>query len=173
MNSSVQTNVIRILVLVLIQGLVLQRVQLGGATFNYLSVLFYPVTILLLPMNIGRVTLILVAFIIGLATDVFYGSFGVHAGACVLTAFLRPFTMHLLEPRGGYPVLKNPRVHDLGLNWFLRYSAIMMLFHLLGYFSLEVFSFAQIGQILIKTSVGFAVSYLAIVSYVLIFNPRM
>ena len=172
MNSTLVKNLIRAVVFVLLQGLVLQRIYIGGASFNYFSLIIYPVVIMLLPIQTSRAALIFIGFAMGLAVDLFYGSLGVHASACLFIAFIRPMVLRIMEPRGGYPIPSSPLPRDFGLQWFVQYSALMLVFYLLFYFSMEVFTFVYLGQILLKTISSFILSMLAILAYIMLFNPK-
>ena len=172
MNSAFWTTGIRIVAIILLQGLIFRRIQLGGDQFNYISIIFYPVILMLLPMKTNRALLLVLGFFIGLMIDMFYDSAGLHASACVFIAFMRPVVLKFLEPRGGYPVNANPTLRDFGSAWFLRYSAIMLGLFLLFYFSVEVFTFVYIGEILLKVVVSFALSFMAILMYIFLFNPK-
>ena len=172
MNSSLIGHIIRAVVIVLLQGLVFQRIYIGGASFNFFALIVHPVILMMLPVKTSRLLLVIIGFVIGIGVDFFYGSLGVHAGASVFIAFLRPYIMQLLEPRGGYPVASIPSNRAFGLNWFLRYSAIMLILYLLFYFSVEVFTFVYAGQILLRTISSFVLSYLAVLAYVILFNPK-
>ena len=172
MNSALIGHIARAIIIVLLQGLVFQRIYIGGASFNYFSFIVYPVILMLLPVKTSRFLLVIVAFAVGLGVDLFYSSLGVHASAAVFIAFLRPYIMQLLEPRGGYPVASTPTYRIFGLNWFVRYSALMLMLYLLFYFSVEVFTFAHTGQIILKAISSFVISYLAILAYVILFNPK-
>ncbi len=164
--------VLRFIVVILLQGLILRRIPLGGAHFNYISILFYPVLILLLPMKTSKSLLLIISCILGLVIDLFYESPGVHMSACVFIAFLRPWLLKSMEPRGGYPVNSSPTAHDFGMVWFMQYSGILLFLFLFFYFSVEVFTYTRFIEILLKTVSSFVVSFLAILLYITIFNPR-
>ncbi len=172
MNSLLLNNLIRAVVFVLLQGLVLQRIYVGGASFNYFSLIMYPVVIMLLPIQTSRTALVFIGFALGLIVDLFYGSLGVHASACLFIAFIRPMVLRFMEPRGGYPIPSSPVPGRFGLRWFVQYASLMLVFYLLFYFSVEVFTFAYLGQILIKTISSFVLSMLAIFAYIMLFNPK-
>jgi len=172
MNSLLLKNLIRAVVFVLLQGLVLQRIYVGGASFNYFSLIMYPVIVMLMPIQITRAALVFIGFALGLLVDLFYGSLGVHASACLFIAFIRPLVLKFMEPRGGYPIPSSPVAGDFGLRWFMQYAGLMLIFYLLFYFSMEVFTFVYLGQILIKTVSSFVLSFLAIIAYVMLFNPK-
>ena len=80
------------MVLILVQVLVLNNMNLGGYLNPYIYVLF----LLLLPANINRSLLLIIAFITGLTIDYFGNTLGLHAAASVFLAFLRPGVINLL-----------------------------------------------------------------------------
>jgi len=172
MNSTLIGHIARGIIIVLLQGLVFQRIYIGGASFNYFAFIIHPVILMLLPMKTSRFLLVVIGFVVGLGVDLFYSSLGVHASAAVFIAFMRPYIMQLLEPRGGYPVASTPSYRVFGLNWFVRYSALMLILYLMFYFSVEVFTFVYAGQIILKAISSFVISYLAILAYVILFNPK-
>jgi|JI7StandDraft_1071085.scaffolds.fasta_scaffold159735_1 hypothetical protein len=174
MSSAFIVNITRFLALLLMQVLVFKKISNGFtlSSFNYLNVFIYPIFIMLLPVRIPHALSILLAFVFGISIDWFYDSLGVHAGACVFTAFVRPYILSILEPRGGYPLVGGPTQHVLGMRWFLRFSAISLLIHLLVYFSIQYFSFVYIINILISTLVSFVFSMLFIIMYQFLLNPK-
>jgi rod shape-determining protein MreD len=165
-------HALRFIFIILLQGLILKRIYLGGAHFNYLSILFYPVLIMLLPMKTPRALLLVIGFVLGFVIDLFYESPGVHMSACVFIAFIRPFVLQLMEPRGGFPVNSNPTARDFGLVWFMQYAGILLFVFLFFYFSVEVFTYSRFWEIVLKTLSSFVVSLLAILLYITIFNPK-
>src|SRR5210317_2097644 len=86
MNSVDTKNVLRFIVLILLQALVLDKVNFLGYINPYLYILF----IILYPINNNRLFFILISFLLGLTLDMFLDSGGVHAAACVTIAFIRP-----------------------------------------------------------------------------------
>lgn len=172
MRNETSVQIIRLVLFVLIQGLVLQRIHFGGVLSQYFSILFYPVYLMLLPMRLNRLAIVFIGFAIGILIDLFYNSIGVHASACVFTAFIRPYVLQFFEPRGGYPVNANPTPSSFGMNWFLQYAGVLLFLHLLFYFSVEVFTFVYIGQILLKVLSSFILSFLSIALFAYLFNPR-
>ncbi|MCB0667807.1 MAG: hypothetical protein KDC80_18390 [Saprospiraceae bacterium] len=172
MESQIVRNTFRFILLLLIQGLILYRVNLGGPGFNYIHILIYPLFIMLFPVQTSKVLLILLGFLIGISVDVFYDSPGLHASASVFTAFIRPFVLSAIEPRGGYKINSVPTKHQFGFNWFAKYVSILLVLHLIWYFSLEVFQITQILKVFLKTIVSFFASLLCIWLYVIIFNPK-
>lgn len=162
----------RFVLLLLIQGLILHQVNLGGNGFNYIQIIIYPLFIMLFPVQTGKILLILMGFLMGISVDFFYDSPGLHASASVFTAFVRPFVLAAVEPRGGYKINSVPTKSQFGLNWYIRYISILLAMHLFWYFSLEVFQISQILKVFLKTIVSFIASILFIGLYTVIFNPK-
>ncbi len=154
------------IILVLIQALIFKPMTLGWENFNYISVIIYPMFIMLLPIKTPHPLIILIGFTLGLAVDMFYNSPGVHASASVFSAFIRPFILSALEPRGGYNVNHSPTKSNFGFSWFATYACIMLLAHLFFYFSMEAFTFVYIGQIIMRT----VFSFFASIIFVLLFQ---
>lgn len=172
MNSVITSNIFRFLGLVLVQGLILQNIGAGWEDFPYMSIILFPLFIILLPLETPKVLLLFLGFTIGIAVDSFYLTPGLHASAAVFTAYTRSFVLKWMEPRVGYNVNYSPTAMRMGTGWFLRYSAFMMLLHLIFYFSMEAFTFIYWLDTLLKTVVSFVVSMLFIVIYQVIFNPK-
>jgi len=171
MNPTVR-NLWRFFLLLLLQVLVFKQLNIAGGAFNYVQIFIYPLFILLLPLNISKGWLILLGFLLGITVDMFYDSPGVHASAAVLTAFIRPYILHLQEPRGGYKVNAHPTSAEFGTGWFIRYSSLLMSIHLLTYFTAEAFQWSQMLMVLVKTIVSLFSSMIVISLYMVIFNPK-
>ncbi len=172
MNSTVLSNGIRFVVLVLVQGLLLKRVEFGGAFFEYIHLILYPVFIILLPLRTPTTLVIGLSFLIGISVDLFYWSLGVHAAAATATGFMRQGLLAVIQPRGGYNLLYSPSKKRMGAPWFFRYASFVMLFHLFYYFSVEAFTFVYIKDILLDTVVSFVFSMIILMMYVFIFDPE-
>jgi hypothetical protein len=127
-------------VVILLQVLLLDNIQLGG----YLSPFFYILFILLLPFEIPSWLLLSFAFLLGFSVDLFNGTPGMHAASSVFMAFMRPFTLKNFSPRDGYESGTYPRVHFYGLEWFTKYTLILVLSHHFFLFFIEAFRFSDI-----------------------------
>lgn len=166
MNSPIIKNIIRAVIFILIQVLVLRRINVGGASFNYISLIFYPIILILLPMNMPKNLLIFFGFLLGIIIDFFYDSPGVHAATCTAIGFFRPYILSMLTPRGGYNVGYQLIPAKYGYPWFLKYAGILVFLHLVIYFSLLLFSPVYGVQIMIRTISSFLFSMLFILIYV-------
>ncbi len=172
MNSTIITNIVRFVSLVLLQGLVFKNIGVGWETFPYLHIIVSPLFILLLPLRTPKTLVIFLAFVIGISVDFLYDTLGVHASAAVFTGFARSLVLRMLEPRGAYNMSYSPTIAKVGLGWFVQYVSILMFVHIFFYFSVEAFTFVYIVDILIKTFVSFFASMVFIMIFQLLFNPK-
>lgn len=171
MNNLLVRHFVRFILLLLIQILVLKQFTLLHIGPVFPDIFIYPLFLILLPIATSRELLLALGFILGLTIDWFYDSWGLHASACVFLAFLRPFILRAIEPTGGYSLNHGPTIQRYQIAWFLRYSALSMLFFLGFYYSMEVFTPVFILEILLKTTSGFVASMLFLIIVMLIFNP--
>lgn len=135
MNNPVLRNILRMFVLVLFQVLILNNIQISGYVNPYMYVLF----ILLLPFETPRWLLLISGFAIGLSIDLFANTPGMHTSATVFMAFLRPYVLKLLLPHDDYEQGTYPRLFYYGFSWFLKYSLVLVFFHHIFLFYVEVF----------------------------------
>ena len=138
----------------------------------YISLFIYPLFLLLLPLKTPKVTLVLIGFGLGILIDLFYDSPGVHAGACLATAFFRPVILGLIEPREGYNVNFSPTIEKYGFIWFLSYAGALYFIHLLVYFSYEIFTPHNLAEIILRTISSFIFSMILIIMYMFMVKPK-
>ncbi len=172
MSNIVATNGLRFIIFVLIQVLVLKGIDIGGANFNYISIIIYPLFIILLPLRTPHSILVLLGFLLGMCIDIFYDSYGIHASASVFSGYIRPYVLRLFAPKGGYNLNYSPVANRYGFNWFIAYAATMLFLHLFFYFSVDAFTFYYISDIALRTISTFIISLLIIIVYQVIFNPK-
>ena len=139
-------NIIRFVVLVLVQILLLNNIQISG----YIVPNFYVLFILLMPFETPRWLLLPVAFALGISVDLFTQTQGMHAAATVFMAFLRPWILEISAPRDGYEPGSFPRLYYYGFQWFLRYTVILVLAHHFILFYIEVFRFSDFFSTLLR-----------------------
>jgi rod shape-determining protein MreD len=131
--------VLRFLALVALQVVLLNNIQVSGMINPFLYVLF----VLTLPVKFPRAAVLALAFVLGLTIDVFTDTPGMHAAATVGMAFFRPAVLRFYSPRDGYDAEAVPGLRAFGLQWFLAYSATLVVVHHAALFFLEVFRFSE------------------------------
>ncbi len=135
MNSILIKNIVRFIVLVLIQVFVLNNIRINGYINPYIYVLF----ILMLPFETKGWVLLVSSFFLGLSIDMFSHTLGMNAAAAVFMAFCRPVVIRLLSGSKGIEPGMQPGIKDMGFRWFFLYAFILILIHHLLLFYLEVF----------------------------------
>lgn len=154
MITEILIILLRFLVLVGIQVTVLNNVQLSGYINPYLYVLF----ILLLPVKFPRIIGMLLALVLGITIDMFTNTLGMHAAATVCMAFARPFVLKIFAPRDGYEADATPNIKDLGFQWFLVYTTVLVLIHHFVLFYVEVFRFSEFFITLLRVILSAALT---------------
>ena len=147
------------IVLILAQLLIFNNIEFSGYINPYVYVLF----ILLLPFTTPRIVLLICGFVLGLIIDLFMGTPGVHSSATVLMAFSRAWVMALFSPREGYQSGTYPRLADFGLEWFVKYTVMLVLIHHFALFYLEVFSFHHFFSTLFRVFLSSVLTSLIII----------
>ncbi|MCZ2102498.1 MAG: hypothetical protein LC107_13285 [Chitinophagales bacterium] len=172
MNKYIVPNLLRILILFLVQILVFKQITFTLDNKIFVHFLIYPLAILQLPIKTPRMVLLLVAFILGIGLDVFYDSLGIHAAALVLTAYIRGIIIAMIEPYEGYNVNDVPTIRNFGIGWFVYYLSLALIIHIFVYFSIEAFSFVYFFEIMLNSIFSFIVSFIVIMLSQLIFRPK-
>ncbi len=157
--SSLVKNIIRFIVFILVQVFVFNNIPpLHHLVNPYVYFLF----ILWLPFKIGRRTLMVYAFALGLCLDFFTKTPGLHAASCVLIAYMRPFIINLLIPNEGDTNFNEPSIKSMGFAPYFTYVALLTFFHHALLFLLEALQFADLFYFIIKTLLSVAISLLII-----------
>lgn len=138
--------------------------------FNYISIavglfpVVYLLLILLLPIEIEGFWLLIVSFLVGFSIDISNDTLALNTSSLLFAAFFRPFILQIIAVRDGYEIGKPPSFKNYGINWFIIYSLIFVFIFQLTYFSLDIFSFAKIGVILLKTFINtlYSVSFIVL-----------
>ncbi|EHQ28374.1 rod shape-determining protein MreD [Mucilaginibacter paludis] len=140
MSRTILINLIRFILLVLVQVFLLKNVTLYSLATPYVYILF----ILLLPFEIPNVLLFILSFILGLSIDAFYDTPGLHAAACTLLAFVRISFINITVQKDGFDNEPEPTLSVMGFRWYFTYVLVLTLIHHFFLFNLEVFSLREI-----------------------------
>lgn len=150
---------------VLIQGLVVNNIEIN----EFLNPMVYPMLILMLPFELGLLATLIISFVVGITIDGFSNTFGLHASAAMLIGYMRPTLLKYIKPRDGYDSSLLPSLHDMGLAWFIGYSALFLFIHHLWFFSFEVLRLDLFMLVIAKTgcSVVFSLLLIVLLQYIL------
>lgn len=169
--SDLLRNIIRFVLFISIQVFVLDKIPpLHQAFVPILYFLF----ILWLPFSLSRFWLLVMGFLTGLTLDYFTPSPGLHAAACVLIAYVRPFLINVLTPRDSTEFnYREPSPKAMGWAPYSVYILVLVLLHNSYLVFLEWLQFGSFWLFLVKILGTSAVSLLLIFTAELLFPRKM
>src|ERR1700740_3688647 len=98
MIAEIGKNIIRFVLLLLLQTLIIKNIPFG----SYFVPMPYIMFLLMLPFETMPLLVLLLSFAVGISVDIFYDTQGIHASSCVVLGFVRFYFLRLLAPREGY-----------------------------------------------------------------------
>jgi hypothetical protein len=160
----------RFMILTLLQILILNNLEIGWG----IQFMPYPLFLFLLPIEMGVIYTLLVAFGMGMLIDSLSNTYGLHTSALLAFAYLKPIIFRLFSPRDGYESSVENTISSLGIGWFLRVYGILLLIHHLWFFLMEIFKLNDLLFTLQKTGLSFFFSFLLslILQFLLISKSR-
>ena len=147
---------LRFLLLVFLQVIVLNNLEIGLGAYP----MIYPLFILLLPFELGPLSLMLLSFLIGISVDALSNTFGMHTSAAVLIGYLRPAIFKAFAPRDGYDSVEAAGIRSLGTQWFIGAYGSLLVIHHTWFFLLESLQLNEILLILRKIALSVPLSFL-------------
>ncbi len=168
--STLLKNILRFVLLILVQAFVLDKIHVHQMATPYIYFLF----ILWMPFKLNRTLQMLLAFILGFTLDSFRHQPGFHAAACVLIAYIRPFLINILIPQEGADAnYEEPSARSMGgIMPYLVYAGILTLLHHSWLFFLEAVQFGNMWYFIIKTLFSSVISLVLILIAELLFSRK-
>lgn len=166
MNSTILNNSARFVFLLLFQVLVFNNINL----FGYINPFPYVLFIILFPVNANKNALLVASFALGLLLDVFLNSGGVHAAACVILAFVRPYLFKISF--GLSYEYQTVRLNDDLSPERFSFILFSVLIHHFILFLLEIFAVDFIWQIAIRTIASVALTLLISILIIYLIKPN-
>ncbi len=157
----VHKYIIHFIILVLLQALIINNIQVS----NYFNPFVYILFLIILPIDINKSLLLALGFIIGISVDVFSDTLGVHASACVFLAYLRPHILSSITNKDDYEPGVSPSIKINGHIWFIKYLFLTTLTHHIFLFIVEVFTFNNFGDTLLRILASSLVSVIIMFFY--------
>lgn len=133
--------------------------------FNVSFCFIYLGALLALPKEVSHTYLILIGFLSGLLVDAFYNTMGMHAAACTIIGYLRPYVLLLITPQRGYEEKSDFSIKSMGFIWFVTYAGILVLIHHFFIFFLELGSFSLFFTTLLKIVCSFLFTIFMIIIF--------
>ncbi|MFA9189755.1 rod shape-determining protein MreD [Flavobacterium sp. FZUC8N2.13] len=166
MNSTLLVNILRFILL-----LALQIVIFNNMTFlGFILPLPYILFIILYPVNSNKSALLLSSFLLGLTMDFFSNSGGIHATACLILAYYRPYLFK-------FAFGVSYEYQTIKLNEALtpeRFSFILLavIIHHFTLFILEAFQVSFILDILIRTLLSTVFTIISCIIIIYLIKPN-
>jgi hypothetical protein len=170
--SDLVKNILRGIIFLAVQVYILNQIPfLHKFIIPYLYFLF----ILWLPFSIPRIGLLVIGFFTGLILDYFPPvQPGMHAAACVLIAYVRPFIINLLVPKETEEFnYREPSPKALGWIPYTVYVLVLTLLHHTYFTFLQWLQFGTFLDFLIKVASTTAISMLLIFTTELLFSRKL
>lgn len=165
---SIIAHIGRFFIILLAQGLIFGQLEFSVG----IHPMIYPLFIIMLPFDTRPIALMFLAFLLGIGVDFFMNTFGLHASAAVLTAYIRPELYRLFAPRDGYDVLMQPTAESLGYKWFIYVTGVSLFVHHLWFFLLEYFKWSEFFTIMRNTLLSGVTSLVILILIQIIFFKK-
>ncbi|MDR1937774.1 MAG: rod shape-determining protein MreD [Tannerellaceae bacterium] len=119
-------------ILVLVQVLVLNNIHFLRLVTPFLYIYF----IIKLPVGYSSVQVTFLSFLLGMAIDILSNTSGMHAAACTLAGFARPYIIWVFM-REDLPENIYPSYKTFGYGGFIRFAFVFVLLHHISLFLIE------------------------------------
>ncbi len=165
-SNSYFLNVVRFILLVLVQVLVFNRLNF----FGFINPMVYILFLYWYPIKENRGAFIGLAFLLGISIDFFSDSMALNAASTLTIAYMRPAIMRLvfgvnLEFQS-FKISNTTRIQQI------TFLTLLIIVHHLVFFTLEIFSLENFLLILKKVSATGAVTLLLCLLFGSLFSIR-
>ncbi|MBA4258011.1 MAG: rod shape-determining protein MreD [Chitinophaga sp.] len=168
--SSFLTNIFRFVFFILLQEFVLNKIP---TLHQFITPYIYFLYILWLPFKLGRWNVLLLSFLFGLTMDFFTGTMGLHAAACTLIGYIRPFLLSLLIPQETTEQsYLEPSIKSMGWAPFSLYIGLLTFVHHFYLVLLEWLQFGNFTYFIGKVGGATGISLLLIFLAEMLFNRK-
>ena len=162
-------QIIRFILFILVQALVLSHMP---PVHRFITPYVYFLFILWLPFFASRTWVLLLGFLLGFTLDMFTKTPGLHASACLVVAYVRPFLITLLVPKETKELtLGSPSVKSMGGASYAVYVVLLTLIHHAWLVMLEWMNFGSFLFFLGKVFFSGLLSLLLILVTEMLFRP--
>jgi hypothetical protein len=169
--SDLLRNIVRFLLLFGLQIYVLDNIP---PLHRFITPIIYFVFIIWLPFSVSRFWLLVIGFITGLSLDYFTMSPGLHAAACVLIAYIRPFMVNLLIPKNTSEFnYREPSARAMGWAPYTVYIFVLTILHNSYLLFLEWLQFGSFIDFIIKIISTTGISMLLIFTAEILFPRKL
>lgn len=165
MNSTFLVNIFRFILLLTVQIIIFNNMTFLGFILPLPYILF----IILYPVNGNKSGLLLSSFLLGLTMDLFCNSGGIHASACLMLAFLRPYVFKFsFGISYEYQTIK---INDVLTPERFSFILVSVLIHHLTLFVLEAFQISFFWDILVRILLSSVFTILCCILIIYLIKP--
>ncbi len=169
--SDLVKNIFRLVIFIVVQVYILDKLP---PLHRFVVPILYYLFILWLPFTLNRLSLLLVGFVTGLTLDYFTMTPGLHAAACVLIAYVRPFIITILIPKDTAEFnYREPSPRAMGWAPYSVYVFILTLLHHTYLVLLEWLQFGTFLDFIIKVLSTTGISLLLIFTVEVLFPRKL
>lgn len=167
--NNVITNILRFIVLLVVQIAICRHICL----FGYMTPALFLLALFLLPLELPLSLQYLIGFATGFVVDAFNHTLGVSSFACTLMMFARPYISHLLNGNNNakFENIDRPLPGIKDFRWIFLYTLLLTSIYQITAVMLETLTFNNFGHTLLVMmgNIVFTVFVILCVEY--IFHP--
>lgn len=165
MNSAVLMSFVRFFLLLAAQILVFNNIDL----FGYINPFPYILFIILFPVDGNKQLLIITSFLLGITMDLFSNSGGIHAAACLILAYARPYIFKFSFGLSyEYQTIK---INDSLTSERFSFLLLSVIIHHFTLYILEVFQLNSLWDIVLRTIIGTLFTLFICIVLIYLFKP--
>ena len=166
MSNSYLVNIVRFVLLVLVQVLVFNQLNF----FGFINPMVYILFLYWYPVKENRAAFIGLSFILGLSIDFFSDSMALHAASTVTIAYIRPAIMRFVF--GVNIEFQSFRLGSSTKAQQITFLTLLIVVHHLVFFTLDIFSFGNIVLILKKVLANGAATLVLCLLFTSLFSVK-
>lgn len=156
------------IILVLAQVIVFNHVCL----FNVAVPMVFVYLIIRLPITLSVNWVLTISFVLGLIVDIFSDTYGMNTVACTILGGLRRPVLRLYVPREEDLTRPEPSMLSLGVGVYFKYLLTMTLIYCTLIFAIEVFTFFNPLQLVLRIVFSTLLSVLIMLGIDTLMTPR-
>ncbi len=138
---------------------------------GHINPYFYIIFVFVFPVKNSKTILLISSFLLGLFIDILTNDGGIHTFSLVLISYIRLPFLRIITGKSDLDQAQF-NIRDLSLPVLITWITILTLLHHFFLFLLEQFSFAQFGNLLLKTLLSSLFSIVLIIFGLQLFLKR-
>lgn len=146
MSKTVLYFILKFILLVLAQAVIFNNLVLFGVAMAFVFIY----VVVSMPVSWSTNLSMTLAFVLGLAVDVFSDTLGVNALSCTILAFVRKPVFHLYTPHEEDFAELTPCQRSMGSATYMKYLLTMSLIYCLCFFCVEAMSLFNVALVALR-----------------------